>query len=81
MDNLEFEVQGNTLHLLIDLTQSSGLTKSGRNILIASSRGNVPVWVDGAPHPDNIKLSVSVFRSLTEDEKQPPEPHVERPPL
>ena len=40
MENVEWEVKGNKLIIEIDLTKESGLSKSGKTITIASTRGN-----------------------------------------
>ncbi len=40
MENIKWEVKGNKLIIEIDLTKESGLSKSGKTITIASTRGN-----------------------------------------
>ncbi len=40
MENVKWEVKDNKLIIEIDLTKESGLSKSGKTIAIASTRGN-----------------------------------------
>jgi len=40
MENVEWEVKDNKLIIEIDLTKDFGLSKSGKTITIASTRGN-----------------------------------------
>ncbi len=40
MENVKWEVKDNKLIIEIDLTKESGLSKSGKTITIASTRGN-----------------------------------------
>ncbi len=40
MDNVKWEVRDNKLIIEIDLTQEFGLSKSGKTISIASTKGN-----------------------------------------
>ena len=40
MENVTWEVKDNKLIIEIDLTKESGLSKSGKTITIASTRGN-----------------------------------------
>ncbi len=40
MDNVKWEVKDNKLIIEIDLTKEFGLSKSGKTITIASTRGN-----------------------------------------
>ena len=40
MENVEWEVKDNNLIIEIDLTKDFGLSKSGKTITIASTRGN-----------------------------------------
>ena len=43
MKNMELSVEGNTLTIKIDLTKEFGPSTSGKNIIIASTEGNVSV--------------------------------------
>ncbi|MHA1311035.1 MAG: hypothetical protein ACTSQO_08905 [Candidatus Helarchaeota archaeon] len=40
MENIEYEVNGDTLILKIDLSKELGESKSGKSIVIASTHGN-----------------------------------------
>lgn len=40
MENVEWEIKGNKLIIEIDLTKEFGLSKSGKTITIASTKGN-----------------------------------------
>ena len=40
MDNVKWEVKDNKLIIEIDLTKEFGLSKSGKTLTIASTRGN-----------------------------------------
>ena len=56
MFNIKQTVKGNTLIMEVDLTQTSGLSKSGKNTIVASTNGNAEV--EGRP---NIKFGLNVF--------------------
>jgi len=43
MQNVEWEIKGDKLIIEIDLTKDFGLSKSGKTITIASTRGNQQV--------------------------------------
>ena len=43
MKNVEFTVEGNVLTIKIDLTKEFGPSSSGKNIIVASTEGNVTV--------------------------------------
>lgn len=70
MENIDLEIQGDTLVIRIDLTRELGLTRSERSICVASSHGNVPLWLNGRPHPKNLKLNIACFRPLNREEKE-----------
>lgn len=40
MENIDYEVKGDTLTIKIDLSQEHGESKSGKSIVVASTRGN-----------------------------------------
>lgn len=56
MENVKATVKGSILTLEIDLSKRGPLSASGKNLLVASTKGNVPV--EG--HPD-IKLGVNCY--------------------
>lgn len=43
MKNVEYKVQGNKLVIEIDLAQSHGKSKSGKNVIVATSAGNAKI--------------------------------------
>ena len=56
MKNVEIEVQGDKLVIVVDLTKNFGKSKSGKTIIIGSSEGIQPV-------PDSEALvGVNVFK-------------------
>ena len=57
LQNVRMGVQGNTLHIVVDLSQSLGLSSSGKSIIIATTSGNVSV-----PGREDVKIGVNVYR-------------------
>ena len=56
MKNVEMKVEGDVLTIRIDLTKEFGLSSSGKNIIIATTEGNVSV-------PErNEKIGLNVYR-------------------
>jgi hypothetical protein len=54
--NIEFSVEGNILNIKIDLSKEFGPSTSGKNIIIASTEGNVTI-------PDRTeKIGLNVYR-------------------
>ena len=43
MDNVQIEVKDNKAIITIDLSKDFGESKSGKTIVIATTRGNVPI--------------------------------------
>jgi len=58
MKNVKMTVEGKTLTITVDLTQTHGPSKSGKTTIIASSEGNVDV--PGAP---GVKLGLNVYKT------------------
>jgi hypothetical protein len=54
--NVEMQVEGTILTIKIDLSKDFGLSGSGKNIIIASTEGNV-----GLPNRDE-KIGLNVYR-------------------
>jgi hypothetical protein len=68
MQNVEVHVDGDEVHIKCQLDVFLGLTKSQRRVVIASSRGDVPL-----PGPDGLrreKLNLNITRDLTPTEKE-----------
>jgi hypothetical protein len=57
MGNVHMEVQGNLLVMTIDLSQTMGVSASGKSEIIATTGGNVSL-----PGYDEIKIGVNVYR-------------------
>ena len=56
MKNVQMTVDGNTLTIKVDLSKEFGPSASGKNVIIASTEGNVAV-------PDrNEKVGLNVYR-------------------
>lgn len=59
MQNIRFEVQGDQLMIVIDLSQELGQSNSGKSVVIASTGGNVSV-----PGYEEVKIGVNVYRPV-----------------
>jgi hypothetical protein len=57
MGNVHMEVQGTLLVMTIDLSQTLGVSASGKSEIIATTGGNVSL-----PGYDEIKVGVNVYR-------------------
>lgn len=57
MKNVEFSVEGNTLTIKVDLAKEFGPSTSGKNIIIASTEGNVSV-----PGREECKIGLNIYR-------------------
>ena len=57
MRNIETNVEGKTLTITVDLSKELGLSKSGKNVLIASTGGNKDV-----PGLPGMKLGLNIYR-------------------
>ena len=57
MQNVTFEVQGERLVIVVDLAQESGVSASGKSIIIGTTGGNV-----GVPGMENVKVGLNVYR-------------------
>lgn len=55
MKNIEYKVQGNKLIIEIDTTQTHGKSKSGKNMIVATSAGNAKI--EGT----NLVLGLNLF--------------------
>jgi len=55
MDNIKMSVKDDTLTITVDLTLSSGPSKSGKTLIIATTRGFLPV-----PEHKGIAISLNV---------------------
>lgn len=57
MDNVQIKVNDNKAVITIDLTKDFGLSKSGKTIVVATTRGNVPI-----PGSDTIKIGINCYK-------------------
>lgn len=57
MKNVEMKVDKDKLTITVDLKKEFGDSKSGRNVIIASSEGNAPIPGTQA------KIGINVYRS------------------
>ncbi|HHT9108677.1 MAG TPA: hypothetical protein ACFYEF_09340 [Candidatus Wunengus sp. YC63] len=56
MKNVEFSVEGSMLTIKIDLSKEFGPSSSGKNIIVASTEGNVTI-------PDREeKIGLNIYR-------------------
>jgi len=51
-------VQGNLLIIQVDLSQSFGLSGSGKSVTIATTAGNVSV-----PGHEEVKIGLNIYRA------------------
>jgi len=57
MDNVHIEVRDNKAVITIDLSKDFGTSKSGKTIVVATTRGNVPI-----PGAENIRLGINCYK-------------------
>lgn len=56
MKNVEMDVKENILTIKVDLTKEFGPSSSGKNIIIASTEGNVSI-----PGNDDKKIGLNIY--------------------
>jgi len=61
-ENVQVEVKGSILTIQVDLSQTFGLSSSGKSIIIASSGGNV-----SPPGHGDVKIGLNVYRPNTQN--------------
>ena len=64
MDNIEIEVKDNKAIITIDLSKDFGPSKSGKTIVVATTRGNVPI-----PGAETIHLGLNCYKYPEEDKE------------
>ncbi|MCI0514236.1 hypothetical protein L0128_13550 [candidate division KSB1 bacterium] len=57
MDNVQIEVKDNKAIITIDLSQDFGESKSGKTIVVATTRGNVPI-----PGAENFRIGINCYK-------------------
>lgn len=55
--NIEFEVKGQKLTLVIDLKEEQGLSGSGKSTIVATTSGNVKL-----PGDSGVTLGINAYR-------------------
>lgn len=57
MKNVEMNVEGDKLIIVVDLKQEFGLSSSGKSITVASTEGNISV-----PGHEEIKIGLNIYK-------------------
>lgn len=57
LKNIELNVEGNKLIIVVDLDQEFGLSSSGKSITVASTEGNVAI-----PGREEIKIGLNIYK-------------------
>lgn len=57
MKNVDMKLSGSILTITVDVGKEFGLSSSGKNIIIASTEGNVSV-----PDKEDIKIGLNIYR-------------------
>lgn len=57
MLNVKLETKGSILHIEVDLDKDFGPSKSGKTIIVASTRGAVTL------QPSGVKLGLNVYKA------------------
>jgi hypothetical protein len=57
MKNCEMKLTGNILTITVDVSKDFGKSASGKNIIIASTEGNISV-----PDKEDIKIGLNIYK-------------------
>ena len=57
MDNVQIEVNDNKAVITIDLSKDFGPSKSGKTIVVATTRGNVPI-----PGAETVRIGINCYK-------------------
>ena len=57
MDNVQIEVKDKKAIITIDLNKEFGKSKSGKTIVVATTRGNVPI-----PGAETFRIGLNCYR-------------------
>ena len=57
MENIKIELNDNIAIITIDLSKEFGKSGSGKTIVVATTRGNVPI-----PGAENFRLGVNCYK-------------------
>ena len=58
MDNVKMTVKANILTVEVDLSKDFGPSKSGKTVVIATTRGNA-----GVPDNSDVRVGLNVFKN------------------
>lgn len=62
MKNVQMNVEGNKLVIVVDLNQEFGLSSSGKSITVASTEGNIAV-----PGREEVKIGLNIYKPRPKD--------------
>lgn len=65
MKNIQMNVEGNKLVIVVDLDQEFGLSSSGKSVTIASTEGNVSV-----PDHEEVKIGLNIYKPRPKGERK-----------
>jgi hypothetical protein len=57
MKNCDMKLNGNILTITVDVSKDFGKSASGKNIIIASTEGNVSI-----PDKEDIKIGLNIYK-------------------
>ena len=57
MKNIQMQVEGDKLIIVVDLQQEFGLSSSGKSVTIASTEGNISL-----PNREEIKIGLNIYK-------------------
>jgi hypothetical protein len=57
MKNCDMKLTGNILTITVDVSKDFGKSASGKNIIIASTEGNVSI-----PDKEDIKIGLNIYK-------------------
>lgn len=60
MKNITMSVAKNILTIQVDLSKDQGVSKSGKNKIIATTSGNAEV--PGLPAGSNVKIGLNIYK-------------------
>lgn len=57
MKNVQINIEGDKLVIVVDLNQEFGLSSSGKSITVASTEGNIAV-----PGREEVKMGLNIYK-------------------
>lgn len=64
MKNVQMNVEGNKLVIVVDLDQEFGPSSSGKSITVASTEGNIAI-----PDHAEIKIGLNIYKPRVKDDR------------